>query len=275
MELNKLGQLYAVGVGTGDSELLTLKAVRLLREADVIAIPEKTQGQADSFAWSIVTGAIAECEMPGLRCFLHFPMTRDASVNVPAWQVAAQTILDYLVAGKSVVFITEGDPSVFSTWAYVQEELVDIAPQITPVVVPGITSITAVPAATKIPLADGQERFCVVPATYGLQCLDALVDEFDTIMLIKAGRVIPELNAKLKALGLAHCATYVSHASGDNEDVYLSLDDVPPGHRYFAMVQISIRSRKGVLRGAALAASPLPSMVCQSANQTINKKQLS
>ncbi|MEI8631056.1 SAM-dependent methyltransferase [Vibrio sp. PP-XX7] len=99
------------------------------------------------------------------------------------------------------MFVTEGDPSVFSTWAYLQEELAEIAPYVVPVIVPGITSVTAVPAATKIPLADGQERFCVVPATYGIGCLERLVKEFDTIMLIKAGRMIAELSARLKRWG--------------------------------------------------------------------------
>lgn len=254
MSNKPLGKLYAVGIGTGDSELLTLKAVRLIKEADVVAIPEKTKGKADSFAWEIVSGAVSAQELKGERCFLHFPMTRDASINVPAWQDAAQTILSRLQQGKSVVFVTEGDPSVFSTWAYIQEELADTAPEVVPVIVPGVTSITAVPAATKIPLADGKERFCVVPATYGIECLERLVKDFDTIMLIKAGRMITQLSAKLKQLGLEDCATYVSHASTDREEIYTKLDDVPEEHRYFSMVQISIRSRKGVLRGTSSAA---------------------
>lgn len=250
MQTHSLGKLYAVGVGTGDSELLTLKAARLLQSADVIAIPEKTKGAADSFAWQIVSGALDESQLPGERCYLHFPMSRDPAVNVPAWQAAAQTLFQHLSLGRSVVFITEGDPSVFSTWAYLQEELSELAPSLPIEVVPGVTSITAVPAATQIPLADGQERFCVVPATYGIGCLERLVDEFDTIMLIKVGRVVAQLKEKLNKLGLADCAIYVSHASCPQQEVYECLDRVPDEHRYFAMVQLSIRNRKGVLRGA-------------------------
>ncbi|MFA0440878.1 precorrin-2 C(20)-methyltransferase [Vibrio sp. 10N.222.51.C12] len=244
-----LGKLYAVGVGTGDSELMTLKAVRLIQAADVIAIPEKNKGQADSFAWEIVTGAIPETDIHGERCFLHFPMTRDASRTIPAWQSAAISIVEHLTLGKNVVFVTEGDPSVFSTWAYIQEELSILEPQLEPEIIPGITSITAVPAATRIPLADGKERFCVVPTTYGIDCLDRLVKEFDTIMFIKAGRMIPVLSAKFKQLGLEGNATYVSHATTDRQEIYTNLDDVPEEHRYFSMVQLSIRGRSGVLRG--------------------------
>ncbi|CAM2863997.1 precorrin-2 C(20)-methyltransferase [Vibrio rarus] len=259
MSNGKFGQLYAVGVGTGDSELLTLKAVRLILQADVVAIPEKTKGKADSFAWQIVTGAVAENEIAAEQCFLHFPMTRDASINIPAWRAAALTILQRLEQDKSVVFVTEGDPSVFSTWAYIQEELHEIAPQIEPIIVPGVTSITAVPAATKIPLADGMERFCVVPATYGIDSLDSLVKEFDTIMLIKAGRMIPQLSAKLKQLGLSNSATYVSYASTEQQQIFHDLDQVPEEHRYFSMVQLSIRGRRGVLRGAQLSSPQLSS----------------
>ncbi|MGF1723768.1 precorrin-2 C(20)-methyltransferase [Photobacterium nomapromontoriensis] len=248
------GQLFAVGVGTGDSELLTLKAVRLLQEADVIAIPEKNKGQADSFAWQIVTGAVPEESLSAEMCFLHFPMTRDASLNVPAWRQAAMQIAQFVADGKRVVFVTEGDPSVFSTWAYVQEELREIMPQLEPEIIPGITSITAIPSQTKIPLADGQERFCVVPATYGMECLPRLIEEFDTIMLIKAGRVIPALTAMLEKMDLLECATYVSHATTDQQEIYRDLRDVPEGHRYFSMVQLSIRKRRGVLRGNVIDA---------------------
>lgn len=249
MNKQNTGQLFAVGVGTGDSELLTLKALRLLREADVIAIPEKNLGKADSFAWEIVSGALQQEQLTAQRCFLHFPMTRNPAINVPAWQNAAQKIAGFIRAGKRVVFISEGDPSVFSTWAYLQEELNDLLPEFEPEIVPGITSITAIPAQTKIPLADGQERFCVVPATYGMECLPRLVEEFDTIMLIKAGRVIPQLILLLEELGVLGCASYVSHATTDKQEIYSDLRDVPNEHRYFSMVQLSLRGRRGILRG--------------------------
>jgi len=249
----KLGKMYAIGVGTGDSELLTLKAHRLLSEVDVVAFPEKDLGSNHSFAKQIVSGVLAEGEMQGEVCYLHFPMSRDPAINMPAWRRAAQTLADHLKQGKSVAFATEGDPSVYSTWAYLQEELAELLPELKSEIVPGITSITAIPSQTQIPLADGQERFCVVPATWGIECLERLAKEFDTIMLIKAGRVIPKLIEQLTKLDLLHCATYVSHATTEKQEVYADLTDVPPENRYFSMVQISIRSRRGVLRGSSQA----------------------
>ncbi|TKB50055.1 precorrin-2 C(20)-methyltransferase [Ferrimonas aestuarii] len=242
------GKLYAVGVGPGASDLMTLRAANLLRTADVIAVPEKTQGLKDSFAWAIATGAVPEEQIEGQKLFLHFPMSRDIDVTVPAWQRAALQIAERLRQGLDVVFITEGDPSVFSTWAYLQEELEQLLPELEVEIVPGVSSITAVPAATQVPLADGQERFCVVPATYGIEMLPRLVEEFDTIILIKAGRMVEALIEQLEPMGLLECARYVSHASGDNQEVYEDLRQVPKEHRYFAMVQLSIRGRKGRLR---------------------------
>ncbi|MDO6542270.1 precorrin-2 C(20)-methyltransferase [Photobacterium sanguinicancri] len=248
----QLGKLYAVGVGTGDSELLTLKAHRLISTVDVVAFPEKDKGSQASFAHQIVAGAVQDEDMQGEKLFLHFPMSRDPQINIPAWREAALSLIARLQQGKDVVFATEGDPSVYSTWAYIQEELQELLPQLEVEIVPGITSVTAIPAQTQIPLADGQERFCVVPATWGLSCLPRLVEEFDTIMLIKAGRIVPQLTALLESMDMLSCATYVSHATTDKQEVYQDLRDVPEVHRYFSMVQLSVRARRGVLRGSSV-----------------------
>ncbi|USD39408.1 MULTISPECIES: precorrin-2 C(20)-methyltransferase [Ferrimonas] len=246
--MNKIGKIYAIGVGPGAGDLMTLRSLRLMQSLDVIAVPEKTQGQADSFAWAIARQELDLADMKGEPLYLWFPMSRDPAITVPAWEQAAESLVAQLQAGKDVGFITEGDPSVFSTWAYLQEELAERLPELEVEVVPAVSSITAVPAATTIPLADGEERFCVVPATYGIAMLPTLVEEFDTIILIKAGRMVQPLIEMLEPMGLLHCATYVSHASGANQQVYTDLRQVPDEHRYFAMVQLSIRRRKGVLR---------------------------
>lgn len=244
----KIGKLYAIGVGPGAGDLMTLRSVRLLKSLDVIAIPEKTQGKGDSFAWAITQQEVPAEEVSGEKLFLWFPMSRDHNITVPAWHRAADAIVERLSQGLDVGFITEGDPSVFSTWAYLQEEIAERLENVETEIVPAVSSITAVPAATQIPLADGEERFCVVPATYGIEMLPRLMDEFDTIILIKAGRMVDPLIDMLEPMGMLHCATYVSYATGENQQVYNDLRDVPKEHKYFAMIQLSIRKRKGILR---------------------------
>ncbi|WP_260260308.1 precorrin-2 C(20)-methyltransferase [Vibrio intestinalis] len=255
MALNK-AKLYAIGLGPGDGELLTLKGMRLVQECDVLAIPERNKGAQDSFAWEILQDAfssvgVCEQQIGTKRCFLHFPMTRDCSVTVPAWQDAARQIYQFLQQGLSVAFVTEGDPSVYSTWSYIQEELLEMDSSVKSCieVVPGVSSITAVPSVTQQPLADGKERFCVVPATYGLEHIEELSTQFDTIIFIKVGRVVQKLTERLKALNLVQYAQYVSHATTDKQAVYSSLEQVPKEHRYFSMVQLSIRQSRGALRG--------------------------
>ena len=240
--------LYAIGVGPGASDLMTLRAVRLLQSLPVIGIPVKHTDDTRSMAWDIVTGAIAEHEMPGERCYLHFPMVRDHTITVPAWRRAAEQLAEHLRAGRDVGFILEGDPSVYGTWSYIQEELRHIMPDLRTEIVPAVSSITAVPSVTGIPLVDGEERFCVVPALYGIQMLPRLLEEFDTIMLIKAGNVLNDLIPLLERHQLLDCATYVSHATGARQECYTNLRDVPDENRYFAMIQLSVRGRRGVLR---------------------------
>ncbi len=244
----KIGKLYAIGVGPGAGDLMTLRSVRLLKSLDVIAIPEKTLGAQDSFAWAITQQEVPADEVNGEKLFLWFPMSRDHTITVPAWHKAADAIVERLKQGLDVGFITEGDPSVFSTWAYLQEEIAERLEHVETEIVPAVSSITAVPSATQIPLADGEERFCVVPATYGIEMLPRLMEEFDTIILIKAGRMVEHLIKLLEPMKMLDCATYVSYATGENQQVFTDLRDVPKEHKYFAMVQLSIRKRKGILR---------------------------
>ncbi|MFM2481429.1 precorrin-2 C(20)-methyltransferase [Celerinatantimonas sp. YJH-8] len=247
------GSLYALGVGPGDPELLTLKALRILTQVDVIAVPEKTQGSQSSFAWSIAAAALAEQPISGRVEFLYFPMTHHSEANQRAWDDAAATVAGWLRQGLSVAFLTEGDPSVFSTWGYLHAELHLIEPAINATIVPGVSSINAVAAQTQIPLGDGQERFCVVPALYGLEHLESLMKAFDTIVLMKAGRSVPALRERLQRLGLEHAATLVCHASCQAQQIYHDLAQAPQQLPYFSTIQLSLRHRAGILAGKVRA----------------------
>ena len=102
---------------------------------------------------------------------------------------AVTAIGEHLAAGKNVAFVTEGDPSVFSTFGYVRKEARRRWPDLRVEVVPGVTSITAVPAVMRTPLADGQERIAILPATYGVDDLVDLLGRFETVVLMKIGSV--------------------------------------------------------------------------------------
>jgi precorrin-2/cobalt-factor-2 C20-methyltransferase len=241
--------LYGVGVGPGASDLLTLRALAVLRRAPVLALPRASDHGA-SMAWRIlrpVLGDVPDQE----RLLLTFPMSRDPARLAPAWDRAFAAIGDRLERGRDVAFATEGDPSLYSTFIYLAREAPRRWPGVAIEIVPGVSSVTAVPAVTGVPLADGQERIAIVPATYGLADLDALLAQFDTIVLMKIGGQMPRIVAALDAAGLLPRAVYVSRATMAEQRVERDLLALPPGREdCFAMVVVSRKDASGVLAGA-------------------------
>jgi precorrin-2/cobalt-factor-2 C20-methyltransferase len=244
-----LGTLYGVGVGPGASDLITLRALAVLRRAPVLALP-RASDHAASMAWRIlrpVLGDVPDQE----RLLLTFPMSRDPARLAPAWDRAFAAIGDRLQRGRDVAFATEGDPSLYSTFIYLAREAPRRWPGVAIEIVPGVSSVTAVPAVTGVPLADGQERIAIVPATYGLADLEALLAQFDTLVLMKIGGQMPRIVAALDAAGLLPRAVYVSRATMAEQRIERDLRALPPGREdCFAMVVVSRKDRSGVLAGA-------------------------
>jgi precorrin-2/cobalt-factor-2 C20-methyltransferase len=185
------------------------------------------------------------------RLVLTFPMTKDPARLVPAWDQAFAAIGERLCRGLDVAFATEGDPSLYSTFIYLAGEAPRRWPGVAIEIVPGVSSITAVPAVTGVPLADGQERIAIVPATYGLTDLEALLAQFDTVVLMKIGPEMPRIVAALEVAGLLSRAVYVARATMPEQRIERDLRAVTPGRQdCFAMVVVSRKERSGVLAGA-------------------------
>jgi precorrin-2/cobalt-factor-2 C20-methyltransferase len=241
------GTFYGVGVGPGAADLLTIRAANVLNSVDVIAIPRPSP-YASSVAWRSAEPNLTGAK-PQERLFLTFPMTKDPSVLVPAWEEACEAIVSRLTAGRSVAFITQGDPMVFSTFIYLRENVQRRLPELPVNIVSGVTSISAVPAACGIPLADGQERVAIVPATYGVDDLRKILRDFDSIVLMKVSSKMAEIVAALEAEGLLDQATYVERATGAEERIVRDVASLR-GDRcvYFSMILVHKRGRSGVLR---------------------------
>jgi precorrin-2/cobalt-factor-2 C20-methyltransferase len=248
--MSALGRLYGVGVGPGAPDLLTLRALDVMRRARVLALPRSSDFGA-SKAWEIVGPALGD--VPGQeRLFLTFPMRKDPAALRPAFERAFAAIGARLTAGRDVAFATEGDPSLFSTFIYLREEAPRRWPGVEIEVVPGVSSITAVPAVTGVPLADGQERIAIVPATYGLEDLDDLLDRFDTVVLMKLGPELPRIVDTLERRGLAERATFVSKATMPEQRVVRDLREVRAERGdCFAMVIVAKKEHSGLLAGTA------------------------
>jgi precorrin-2/cobalt-factor-2 C20-methyltransferase len=213
----------------------------------VLALP-RSNDWGESVAWSIVEPALAESRAEKL--FLTFPMNKDPERLRPALHRAMDAIGERLAAGKTVAFVTEGDPSLYSTFVYVAAEARRRWPGIDIEIVPAVSSPMAVAAVTGVPLADGQERIAIVPANYGIADLDTLLATFDTVVLMKIGPEMPAIVAALERAQLLDRAVYVAKATMKAERVVRDLREVTAERGdCFAMVVVAKKERSGVLMG--------------------------
>jgi precorrin-2/cobalt-factor-2 C20-methyltransferase len=248
----KLGTLYGIGAGPGAPDLLTLRAKQVIERVPVLALP-RASDHARSTAWRIVEPAVNP-PADQKRLFLTFPMSKDPARVKPAVERACDAMQPELEAGRDVAFVSEGDPSTFSTFIYVRQELLRRLPQLQVEVVPGVSSIMAVPAVAGVALADGHERVAILPGTSGLDDLERTLQHFDTIVLMKVGPELPQLKDRLRAAGLLEHAVYVSRATMEDQHIErdLSRVDAERGD-CFTMVVIKKPGQSGVLIGESEA----------------------
>jgi precorrin-2/cobalt-factor-2 C20-methyltransferase len=240
--------LYGVGVGPGAPDLITLRALAVTRAADVLALP-RSNDWGESMAWKILEPSLGPVESQE-RLFLTFPMSKEPERLKPAMTKALDAIGARLDAGKSVAFVTEGDPSLYSTFIYVAAEARRRWPSLPIEIVPAVSSVLAVPSVTGVPLADGQERIAIVPANYGVDDLDAILRAFDTVVLMKIGPEMPTIVAALERAGLLDRAVYVAKATMKEQRIVTDVRSVGAERGdCFAMVVVAKKQHAGVLVG--------------------------
>lgn len=223
--LTPAGKLFGVGVGPGDPELLTLKAVRILREADVVMVPDTCS--SDKTALTIAKEYVSGKEL----LFAKTPMVRDRAVVDAAYEQAAERICALLDQGKQVAFLTLGDPTVYSTYMYIHEKVLRRGYAVE--VVPGVPSFCAAAARLNQSLCQGQEPLLVIPASHDSQ---ALLDVPANKVFMKAGRSILELKQALSDRNLLEGASMVENCGMANERVYPRFEDLKEPSGYFSLV---------------------------------------
>ncbi len=177
------GKLYGIGVGPGDTDLLTIKAAKILKNIDVICSPRSAESKP-SLALSIVQPILNERDDEYKILDPLFPMIEDKLALKTYWDNAAEIITDKLVQGKDVAFITLGDPTIYSTFSYVAERLIAGSFEIE--VIPGITSFTGCAAAAGISLAEKDEIVVIVPKVDDR--LGRILEYGDTFVIMKTSR---------------------------------------------------------------------------------------
>ena len=220
------GIAYGVGVGPGDPEYMTLKACRLIRENEVIAVPGKVP--QESVAYKIALGAVPELAEKTLVP-VNMPMVRDRAKIDEQHRAAAKLFEGYLDRGKNVVFLTLGDVTVYCTFSYIQHYLE--ADGYTVELVSGITSFCAAAARLNLPLVEWDEQLHVVPAVHKL---DHALEQPGTYVLMKSASQMAAVKAMLRKSGRA--VQMVENCSMENEKLYRSLDEIPDDAGYFSLI---------------------------------------
>ncbi len=236
-------KLFCVGCGPGDPDLLTLKAVKIIRSADTIFCPTSREGR-DSMALSIVKPILNRTNDKPEIINLIFPMVKDKATLQKTWKDNTDQIAKKCEDGKNVVYLTVGDPSLYSTFIYIHKELKERYPEIKAEVVPGIASIFAFASQAKISLAEGEETLTIVPACYDLNRVKSTASSSDTVIFLKDGRYFSNVIEMLKQSGFSDDSliAIAQDVSSEGEVVKVSkLKDVTtcePAEKYFSIMVV-------------------------------------
>jgi precorrin-2/cobalt-factor-2 C20-methyltransferase len=222
------GKLYGIGTGPGDPELLTIKAIKAIQGASVIAVPDHSRGE--QVALAIVQQYIAGKEI--LEC--NFAMERDMAKRQAARQAAAEAIIGILDQGQDVGFVTLGDPTTYSTYMYVHQI---VAAQGYPTeIIPGVTSFAAAAAALGIALCSGDQPLTIIPARHSQNIEELLNYPGNKVVMKSSENLLPVL-ASLKARGLAEKTSVASRVSMADQELFTNIADfeAAPQTGYFTV----------------------------------------
>lgn len=197
------GLLYGIGVGPGDPELLTVKAIRAIKAADIIAVPDS--GTGEQVALDITREYVDD--KPVLS--LYLPMTRDDSELARCRKAAAEQIIDCLERGQTVAFLTLGDTTIYATYTYLHKLVVEQG--YTAQMIPGIPSFCAAAAALNIPLCETGQALHILPASY-VQT-EHLLDLDGVKVFMKSGKKLGALLEQLEQRDLLDCSYLAERVS--------------------------------------------------------------
>lgn len=212
----RYGRLIGASLGPGDPELVTRRAWRALESGARWVYPVKKPG-GDSYALSIaVRGGL---EVPADAVPLTFPMTVDPEILARAWSEAARATVEILAGGRDVVFLVQGDASTFATFGHLVRVVRELAPAAAVETIPGVSSFAAAAGASGITLAEEHETLAVIPAAYGVDLIDRLLDEFDTLVLMKVKPALRDVLGLLERRGLLGSSCFVEKVGAPDERI--------------------------------------------------------
>lgn len=238
MSLRPPGRLFGIGVGPGDPELMTLKAVRLLGQAGLVAYPTASAGGG------IAIGVAETYLRPDQeRLPLVYPVTTGPGADAPDYRARMRAFYDETAAllaarlegGENVALLCEGDPFFYGSFLYWHARL---SPRFATEVVPGVSSIMAAPAAAGRAICRQEDVVAIIPATLPEATIAAKLEACDAAVVMKLGRTFAKVRRALETSGRLERAIYVERASWGEQRV-LRVADVEPGRvPYFSLVLV-------------------------------------
>ena len=194
--------LIGIGVGPGDVELLTVKAVKAVKaiqNADIIMCPASKETRP-SIALSVVSSIIDKSKNQEI-IKLIFPMTKDKDILEASWKKNAKIMAETVLKGKNVVYLTVGDPYLYSTWIYMHRDLTEKYPDMNISVVPGIVSIFSFASKVGVSVAEGAEKVAIIPSCYDLSSVKEIAKHSESMIFLKDGRYFDKVIEVLKESG--------------------------------------------------------------------------
>lgn len=237
------GVFFGVGVGPGDPELLTLKAFKLIQSAPVIAYLLGESGNAQAKQIARLALDERQTALGPMACdeiVIKMPMSKDRNLANQAYDDGAVRIREKLKAGKDVVFLCEGDPLFFGSFAYLLERIQNQFPC---QVVPGISSVNAASSALSLPLTMLKESFAVVSGRHDDSQIESALIEHDSVVIMKAGQARPRILKLLEKTGRTEEASYLEYIGRENEVILSDVNQLPSEPGPYFSIFVVLRSK--------------------------------
>ncbi|WP_320175278.1 precorrin-2 C(20)-methyltransferase [Maridesulfovibrio sp.] len=234
--MSNSGKIYGIGVGPGDSDLLTVRAVRVLEKVDIVFAASSTKNKY-SHSLEIASEFVRDdCEVVKLG----YPMTRDKDVLREAWEENCHIACDMLKGGKTAAFLTLGDPLIYSTFGYMMQTMKMMCPEVEFEVVPGITSYQAAAARSQQVLVESGQNLLLTSGVSDPEKFAKSLDNVDNAVILKAYRNFPELRDKVNEMDKMDVKFY-TRLGLDGEAIYLDINEVPEKTNYLSLMLLTAK----------------------------------